>query len=142
MWLGDNAAGWSWSVDATPGEDGEFTRPGSQDERHRIDLLTALGYDLGHMLGHKHTESGVMAETLVAGTRRMSPSGSDLVDVVVLDRVFADGRRRLAVPSLRPGSPGPRGVAEAAGSGKGEVATSALSAKPLGSSGSAGCLTE
>ena len=69
IWLDDNAAGWGWFVDATPGDDSEFTIPGDQGEQNRIDLLTILMHELGHVLGHEHDEGGVMAETLTAGMR-------------------------------------------------------------------------
>jgi len=39
IWIDQNAAGWGWFVDATPGDDSEFTTPGNQGEQRRIDLL-------------------------------------------------------------------------------------------------------
>ena len=47
-----DAAGWGWSV--VPGQ-----APG-----WRMDLLTALVHEIGHVLGHEHEADGVMAETL------------------------------------------------------------------------------
>jgi Matrixin len=67
--LDSNAAGWGWFVDRTPRSDREFTRPGNQGERNRMDLLTVLTHEVGHLLGHDHDDGGVMAETLAAGTR-------------------------------------------------------------------------
>ena len=69
IWLDDNAAGWGWFVDATPWDDSEFITPGNQGEQNRMDLLTVLIHEIGHVLGHEHDEGGVMAETLTAGTR-------------------------------------------------------------------------
>src|SRR5262249_14911597 len=69
LWLDDNAAGWGWFVDPTPWEDSEFSRPGNQGEHQRMDLLSAVMHELGHMLGLEHSADGVMAETLSAGTR-------------------------------------------------------------------------
>jgi probable HAF family extracellular repeat protein len=68
--LDDNAAGWGWFVDRTPGDDTEFTTPGDQGEQNRIDLLTVLEHEVGHLLGYEHADSGVMIDTLPAGTRR------------------------------------------------------------------------
>lgn len=68
IWLDDNAAGWGWFY-PTPGDDSKFTTPGNQGEMHRIDLLTVLMHEIGHLLGHDHEADGVMAETLTAGTR-------------------------------------------------------------------------
>jgi hypothetical protein len=87
-------------VDTTPGDDAEFTTPGDQGEQDRIDLLTVLEHALGHLLGFRHTDSGVRAETLAAGTRRVPSSNADLVDLAMLDWVFADGRTSLAASFL------------------------------------------
>src|SRR5438552_18725986 len=56
IWLDDNAAGWGWFVDSTPGDDSEFTTAGNQGEQGRIDLLTVLEHELGHLLGFDHPE--------------------------------------------------------------------------------------
>jgi hypothetical protein len=69
IWLDDNAAGCGWFVDPTPADDGEFFLPGDQGERGRMDLLSVLLHEIGHVLGHDHDEEGVMAETLAAGIR-------------------------------------------------------------------------
>lgn len=74
VWLDDDAAGWGWFVDQTPWDDSEFALPGDQGEAGRMDLLTALEHELGHLLGRDHEEGGVMTETLSAGVRRQ-PGG-------------------------------------------------------------------
>jgi hypothetical protein len=70
IWVDDNAAGWGWFVDRTPRSDAEFTRRGNQGEQNRMDLLTVLTHEVGHLLGQDHAATGVMQETLAAGTRR------------------------------------------------------------------------
>jgi hypothetical protein len=77
IWLDDNAAGWGWFVDKTPSNDSEFTRPGNQGELHRMDLLTVLEHEVGHLLGREHEGTGVMIDTLPAGTRRAPANGID-----------------------------------------------------------------
>ncbi len=85
IWLDHNAAGWGWFVDATPGDDSEFVLRGNQGEQNRIDLLTVVMHELGHLLGHDHDEAGVMAESLVAGVRR---SGLEQAVVALADQAF------------------------------------------------------
>ena len=64
-----DAAGHGWFVDPTPRSDSEFRRPGDQAEQGKMDLLTAVVHELGHVLGRDHEADGVMAETLAVGTR-------------------------------------------------------------------------
>ena len=92
IYLDINAAGWGWFVDRTPRNDSEFTRPGNQGEQNRMDLLTVLEHEIGHLLGHDHDDAGVMAETLAAGTRR---TGTECDQADAVDQVFelsADGQ--------------------------------------------------
>ena len=88
IWLDDNAAGWGWFVDRTPHDNSEFTTPGNQGEKHHMDLLTVLMHETGHILGRQHDESGVMAETLAAGTRPGRAPDADAARLVS-DFLFA-----------------------------------------------------
>ncbi|HVK12094.1 MAG TPA: hypothetical protein VM597_25305, partial [Gemmataceae bacterium] len=69
LWVDDDAAGWGWFADKTPRNDSEFTRRGNQGERNRMDLLTVLTHEVGHLLGADHAAGGVMQATLDAGVR-------------------------------------------------------------------------
>ena len=101
IWLDDNAAGWGWFVDPTPADDSEFLLPGNQGEQNRMDLLTVLEHELGHVLGFDHEADGVMAETLAAGTRQTESRAIEATDALfamVADNEvgawFAAGRSR------------------------------------------------
>jgi polyvinyl alcohol dehydrogenase (cytochrome) len=83
-----DAAGWGWFIDPTPRDDSEFSRPGDQGEEGRMDLLTALMHEVGHILGHDHDEGGVMHETLAAGTR-IAPAPGSILAAGAWDGSFA-----------------------------------------------------
>jgi hypothetical protein len=51
IWLDDNAAGWGWFVDRTARTDSEFLKRGNQGEQNRMDLLTVLEHEVGHLRG-------------------------------------------------------------------------------------------
>jgi probable HAF family extracellular repeat protein len=76
IWIDSNAAGWGWFVDATPNDDSEFTTPGNQGEQNRMDLLSVIMHEMGHVLGYDHhaDADSLMHETLVAGLRKL-PTG-------------------------------------------------------------------
>ncbi len=60
--LDTDAAGWGWSLTATP-------TPG------RIDALTVIAHEVGHLLGFAHADNGVMAEALARGKRILPTAG-------------------------------------------------------------------
>jgi hypothetical protein len=80
-----DAAGWGWFVDPSLSGDSEFARRlnGDTDQASpgspaygRIDLLTVVEHELGHLLGYEHGTLDVMAESLAAGVRISPPAGS------------------------------------------------------------------
>jgi hypothetical protein len=74
------AAAYGWFVDSTPFDDSEFCRPGDQGEQNRMDLVSVVAHELGHLLGladrpgERHADN-LMGESLSTGTRRVPTSG-------------------------------------------------------------------
>ncbi len=67
-----NAARYGWFVDASPGTDVEFQ---STLKSGRVDLLSVIGHELGHVLGHDHDDIvGGMQATLAPGERHLPAS--------------------------------------------------------------------
>ncbi|MBL8829275.1 MAG: phosphoribosylformylglycinamidine synthase subunit PurQ [Planctomycetaceae bacterium] len=90
--LDNNAAGRGWFVDSTPSADEEFIiLLSSSDARasvgpavDRVDLLTTLMHEFGHLLGlDDHSNSGLLANTLPTGVRRA-------LSAAEIDQYFAD----------------------------------------------------
>jgi hypothetical protein len=71
IFIDADAAGWGWFVDATPGDDSEFEQADGA-VAGRIDLLTVVMHEFGHVLGYKDIAASVeslMSAELEAGTR-------------------------------------------------------------------------
>jgi hypothetical protein len=79
IYIDTNAAGWGWFIDLTPTDSDEYLTVGrnrialdNSDAANRIDLLTVLVHELGHILGLDHDHSSaVMQDVLGAGERRL-----------------------------------------------------------------------
>jgi len=107
-----NAAGYGWYIDTTPADDLEFANVLGQNSlgagdkspaAHRVDLLSAVMHEMGHVLGYEHSSSlDLMYPTLSLGTRRsllgQSPLSagqraslmdSALANANIVDQLFA-----------------------------------------------------
>ena len=84
IYLDRDAVGFGWYVDATPGENSEFAATSATGFRAtktspaagRMDLLTVLTHELGHVLGRDDLDPAIapddiMAEVLQPGVRRV-----------------------------------------------------------------------
>ncbi len=86
IYIDINGAGYGWFVDPTPGTDEEFS--GSSVASKRMDLLTTVMHEMGHVLGLDDLDDDaddmeLMTESLSVGRRR-SPTHADI------DSLFAD----------------------------------------------------
>ena len=94
IYLDRNAAGYGWFVDPTPSQSEEFSRVArgqmlrATDPRavDRIDLLSVVAHELGHIAGLADLNplaASVMGDTLDPGTRSTSSAAS--VDAAIED---------------------------------------------------------
>jgi Ca2+-binding RTX toxin-like protein len=80
VYIDEDAAGYGWFIDRTPGDDREYreTDTGMLAQRGaaagRMDLLSVVAHELGHAGGLAHQTDGVMAPTLAAGMRTVAGS--------------------------------------------------------------------
>jgi len=105
-----NAAGHGWFVDLTPGDDNEFSDEdgdgvlvASTDTlaSGRMDLLTVVMHEIGHVLGFEDLDAeeyprDLMSATLAAGVRRL--------DIEADQSVTAGTDYNLAIPLYPAGS--------------------------------------
>jgi hypothetical protein len=104
-----NAAGYGWFIDVTPQSDLEFQRHAARTQRQavgrspalgRVDLLTVVMHELGHVLGMPElpvaeAPHDLMAGTLPLGTRRLPSSARNVSPLSLL----AKDQQRLSAAS-------------------------------------------
>jgi PKD domain-containing protein/matrixin len=71
IWIDRDAAGHGWFIDSYPADENQFGASGSSRIGDRIDLLTVVAHELGHLLGFDHSADSVMREALEPGMRRI-----------------------------------------------------------------------
>ena len=123
-----DAAGFGWYVDATPDDNIEFTvdigdhmllAAGNSEAAGKIDLLTVVSHEIGHLLGFDHSEGSggheLMDETLKAGVRLLPEAETDhehdVVQPVTLARhterahLAVNGMERWGIADILGGVP-------------------------------------
>jgi hypothetical protein len=72
IWIDIDGAGHGWFIDDTPYDDLEFPALQGSESSGRMDLLTVLLHEYGHIGGQNHSEDAgaLMAELLGPGERR------------------------------------------------------------------------
>ncbi|MFC1758111.1 Ig-like domain-containing protein [Planctomycetota bacterium] len=97
IWLDSTAGGLGWYVDSTPLDNSEFLFDSeiwtatTEESRDRIDLLTVLTHELGHLVGLDDVSDmqSIMFHHIKSGERRL-PSSMDVDDVFADDAFVLD----------------------------------------------------
>jgi Ca2+-binding RTX toxin-like protein len=83
--IDETAAGYGWFVDDTPADNSEFQNVNGELQASstspaygRMDLLTAILHELGHLLGQDHETDGLMTPTLATGQRKLPLTAPDV----------------------------------------------------------------
>jgi hypothetical protein len=85
IWLDTDAAGYGWFVDATPEDDDEFGDEPDAAVADRMDALSVIFHELGHLQGLADVDALLhpddpMADMLAAGVRRTSSPADAAAD--------------------------------------------------------------
>jgi hypothetical protein len=116
VWIDPTAAGHGWFIDPTPADDSEFPAVAGSPAAGRMDLLTVVTHELGHVLGldDVQDESDIMGEALPAGVRRL-PTAADALATSTTLLVHLSAAPAPGLPALAVAVTAPGGVASVGG---------------------------
>lgn len=102
IYIDQDAAGWGWYVDQTPLDSSEYvvasaggklTAAEGSVAAGRIDLLSVLMHELGHVSGLEHTDDGLMSSNILPGQRLIDwkiDSLDETFYISAVDQFFSD----------------------------------------------------
>jgi Ca2+-binding RTX toxin-like protein len=105
--LDRNAGGFGWFVDPTPRSDAEFRHTGAvltaldAAAAGHVDMLSVLMHEMGHAIGFAHSDSGVMSEQLLPGTRTALSIAMQPATLSGFDAAQGSATRETVVPQTR-----------------------------------------
>ena len=111
IFIDPTASGHGWFIDPSPRGDSEFEMPGDQGELYRLDLLTVITHEAGHLMGLEHAAGAddLMSAWLSPGERPTihgpanqgplhNPAGlPDFSRLTGSDRLYGDGGLDLSI---------------------------------------------
>ncbi len=96
--IDDNGAGLGWFIDVTPNADEEFAPGSSGPAASRMDLLTVVMHEMGHVIGLSDLDAHNHADQLMAGTlgtgQRHTPDAPTSTESHSVDYSFLLARSR------------------------------------------------
>ncbi|MEW4453870.1 peptidylprolyl isomerase [Bremerella sp. JC817] len=99
IYLDHNAAGWGWFVDPTPQDSSEFQYDSESNRliasaaASKIDLVSVLMHELGHIAGLAHSDEGLMSSVILPGERLLDLQSDPLDEtfyIAAVDQFFSE----------------------------------------------------